>query len=94
MDGRTLSIRPEHITNGNQAATLALLWATAIQFEAGASPSPKRMQKLSHGSKSSPGLAHPGLSLSHRLAFQSSQPIERSRVMSRWLPNHDPDHDR
>lgn len=28
-----LNIRPDHITNGNQAATLALLWAIAIQFE-------------------------------------------------------------
>lgn len=28
-----LTIRPDHITNGNQAATLALLWAVAIQFE-------------------------------------------------------------
>lgn len=36
MDGHTMSIRPEHVTNGNQAATLALLWATAIQFEVGA----------------------------------------------------------
>lgn len=33
MDGRMLNIRPDHITNGNQAATLALLWAVAIQFE-------------------------------------------------------------
>ena len=32
-DGRVLAIRPEHITNGNQGATLALLWATAIRFE-------------------------------------------------------------
>lgn len=33
MDGRILDIRPDHITNGNQAATLALLWAIAIKFE-------------------------------------------------------------
>jgi hypothetical protein len=33
VDGRILDIRPDHITNGNQAATLALLWAIAIKFE-------------------------------------------------------------
>lgn len=32
-DGRVLDIRPDHITNSNQAATLALLWAIAIKFE-------------------------------------------------------------
>jgi hypothetical protein len=33
-----LDIRPDHISNGNQAATLALLWAIAINFEARTEP--------------------------------------------------------